>query len=93
MALDLLLNDDNDIVIENGDFLIGESLTQEVALILKSSQGEWKNDPLTGANLIQLINSNVGEISLRKRVKLHLQRDNKDYNEIKEFIKLRRQTQ
>ncbi len=93
MALDLLLNDENDIQIANGDFVIGESLTQEVALILKSSQGEWKNDPLTGANLIQLINSNVDETSLRKRVKLHLHRDNKDYNEIKEFINLRRQVQ
>lgn len=93
MALDLLLNDENDIQIANGDFVIGESLTQEVALILKSSQGEWKSDPLTGANLIQLINSNVDETSLRKRVKLHLQRDNKDYNEIKELINLRRQVQ
>ncbi len=93
MALDLLLNDENDIQIANGDFVIGESLTQEVALILRSSQGEWKSDPLTGANLIQLINSNVDEISLRKRVKLHLQRDNKDYNEIKELINLRRQVQ
>jgi len=87
---DIVLDDNNDITFVNGDFAIGESLTQEVSLILRASQGEFKNDPLIGANLIQLVNSSVSETKLKTRVKLHLQRDGKDYNAIKDFINLNR---
>ncbi|QQV91587.1 oxidase [Winogradskyella phage Peternella_1] len=93
MATDIVLDENDDITIVNGDFAIGESLTQEVGLILKANQGEWKSDPLIGANLIQLINSNVDDSKLKTRVKLQLQRDGKDYNEIKDLINLKRVTQ
>ncbi|MBU2923061.1 hypothetical protein KO504_17055 [Winogradskyella psychrotolerans] len=92
-ATDIVLDDNDDITFVNGDFAVGESLTQEVSLILRASQGEWKSDPLIGANLIQLINSNVDDTKLKTRVKLHLQRDGKDYNAIKDFINLKRVTQ
>ena len=58
---DLLLEDDYDLAIANGDFRIGESETQEVALILQSSKGDWKQDPLCGANLIELMNGNYNK--------------------------------
>lgn len=87
---DFLLDDKDDIIIANGDLLVGESLTQEVSLILRVNQGEFKNDPLIGANLIQLVNTNISKAELKKRVKLHLQRDGKNYNEIKDFINLKR---
>ncbi|MBV7268366.1 hypothetical protein [Winogradskyella luteola] len=90
---DFLLDENDDIIIANGDLLIGESLTQEVSLILRVNQGEFKNDPLIGANLIQLVKTNVSNSELKKRVKLHLQRDGKDYNQIKDFINLKRQVE
>lgn len=43
---DILINDENDINIINGDFDFGESEMQEVGLILQSTQGEWKANPL-----------------------------------------------
>jgi phage baseplate assembly protein W len=93
MAIDFLTDENDDLIIKNGDFAMGESLTQEVSAILRMNQGELKSDPLLGANLIQLINSNVSEDELQKRVKLHLQRDGKNYEEIKELINLKRITQ
>ena len=39
---DILLDENNDIKLSNGDFNTGESEMQEVALILQSVQGEWK---------------------------------------------------
>lgn len=93
MEKDILLDDNDDLIIENGDFKIGESLTQDVGLILRMNQGELKEDPLLGANLIQLIKSSVDNDELQTRVKLHLQRDGKDYEALKNYIKLNRNIQ
>lgn len=89
---DLLLDDTDELLIRDGDLVIGESATQEVGIILRLNQGELKSDPLIGANLIRLINSNVAEAELRRQVKLHLERDGKNYNEIKDLINLKRNT-
>jgi len=90
MAKDFLLDDQNDLLIKDGDFVVGESLTQEVSIILRLNQGELKSDPLLGANLIRLINSAVSEDQLQTIIKMHLQRDGKDYEDIKKYIQLNR---
>lgn len=92
MEQDILLDDTDDLQIINGDFVIGESLTQDVGLILRLNQGELKSDPLLGANITTLINSNVDQQALETKVKLHLQRDGKDYADIKKYITLNTQT-
>lgn len=48
---DIILTQDYDVLIENGDFLIADSQNQSIELLLSSAQGEWKESPLTGANL------------------------------------------
>lgn len=88
MAKDILLNDDGEVVIANGDFVIGESLDQEVQIILEMAQGELKEDPLMGADLFRLINSNATEGDLKQAVKIQLARDGKDYDKLKERLKL-----
>lgn len=92
MEQDLLLDENDDLIIENGDFKIGESLTQEVGLIIRMNQGELKADPLLGANIIRMINSSVNDDELQTKIKLHLQRDGKDYEDIKKYITLNRNT-
>ena len=42
MSKDILLDDNNDLKILNGDFDFGDSEMQEVGQILQSTQGEWK---------------------------------------------------
>ena len=80
---DILLNTDKDIQIENGDLVIGDSFQQEVGLIVQSNQGEWKNEPLVGSNLIELINSEASESEYKSKIKQALKLDNK---ELKSFI-------
>ncbi|MGB1307537.1 MAG: hypothetical protein ACPG6B_01405 [Oceanihabitans sp.] len=93
MGVDFLLDANDDILIANGDFVLGDSLTQDVGIILRLNQGELKSDPLLGPNLIRHINSNIDEVDLQTVVKLHLQRDGKDYEEIKKYINLQTKPQ
>lgn len=87
---DVLLNiNDDDVTIANGDFAIGDSLDQEVGLILRMNKGELKEDPLLGTDLIRLINSNTSELEVKQLVKVQLARDGKSYDELKERIKLK----
>lgn len=83
---DILLDDNNDLKILNGDFDIGESEMQEVALILQSTQGEWKQTPLLGPNLYRFVNGKVSKTEFEREIALHLAIDNKNYKELKTKI-------
>jgi len=54
---DILLNTDNDLMIANGDFAVGDCLNQQVGLLLLFNKGEVKQHPLTGAGINDLLNS------------------------------------
>lgn len=54
---DILLNTDNDLQIANGDFVAGESLNQQVGLLLLLNKGELKEHPLTGVGIYEIINT------------------------------------
>lgn len=89
MMTDILLGDNDDVQILNGDFVVGESLDQEVGLILRLNKGELKEDPIMGCDLIRLIKSNITQPELKQIIKLQLARDGKSYDELKERIKLK----
>ena len=84
---DILLEND-DLLIRNGDFVIGESITQEVCAILRLHQGELKSDPLLGPSLTRKVKGPLNEVAFKHKVQLHLKRDGKDYEEIKDHIKI-----
>lgn len=86
MGKDILIDETGNYLIANGDFVIGESTDQEVAEILTMSSGECKEDPIIGADLITLIKSNASTLDVRRAAKLHLARDGKNYDELKENI-------
>ncbi|EKT3957699.1 hypothetical protein NTJ28_001686 [Flavobacterium psychrophilum] len=48
MRKDILLDEDFDLIIQNGDFLIGESDQQHVNCIFLAHQGEYKEFPFIG---------------------------------------------
>lgn len=87
MANDILLDDDNDLKIVGGDFVINESEMQDVGIILQMNPGELKSDPILGVGMIRRVKSGVTKEDLEVDVKLHLKRDGKDYNTIKRKIK------
>lgn len=88
MGKDILLDENGDLAIANGDFVIGDSIDQEVAALLQLNKGELKEFPILGPNLIELINSNTSELELKQIIKTELKRDGKSYQELKERIKL-----
>lgn len=85
---DILLNDDDDLLIANGDFVIAESEMQEVGIILRLAKGELKNDPILGANLIQLMHAESNNNEMLQRAKLNLKRDGKDWRELKNKMEM-----
>jgi hypothetical protein len=52
---DILLDDNEDIQIQSGDLVIGESGDQHVRHLVKSSKGEYKANPEIGVNLIDFL--------------------------------------
>jgi len=88
MAKDILLDENNDLKITGGDFAIGESLMQEVEMILSTNQGEWKEHPVIGANLVTQIRSNTNDARLERMLRIQMKLDGKDYEQIKNKIKM-----
>ncbi len=87
---DILLNENDDFNIIDGDFVIGESILQEVGIILRLNSGDLKSDPILAPNLVQLVNSVENKQEFEERARIHLKRDNKSYNEIKELITIKK---
>lgn len=83
----ILLDENNDLLIIGKRMVIGDSQMQEVAVILEMNQGALKSKPILGAELIQLLKGNASKIDIERRVRIHLEKDGKDYNAIKNKIK------
>ncbi|GIM49423.1 oxidase [Capnocytophaga stomatis] len=52
---DILLDNNNDLKIVNGDFDIGVSDYQQQKLIVATHKGEWKEHPEVGVGITQMI--------------------------------------
>ncbi len=84
----IVLNKDNDLLVIGGKMVVGNTKMQEVALIAQLRSGELKSDPVLGPNLIQLLKSNASRTEIAQRLRVHLARDGKDYNDIKKYLDL-----
>lgn len=77
-ATDFLLDDSYDLAIESGDLVVGESDQQHIGLLLQTSQGEWRQDPLVGVGLARYLSSPYGPgqaAELTRNLSIQLQRD------------------
>ena len=88
MAKDVILNEENDLDINQGDFVLGKSIKQEVGIILLLSQGGLKSDVLLGANLLNQIRTVGNELKIRTKIKKALLRDGKNYEKLKKQIQI-----
>jgi hypothetical protein len=57
---------------------------------LRLNSGELRNDPVLAPNLIQLVNSASNDQEFEERVRLFLRRDNKNYEDIKKLINIKK---
>lgn len=77
-ATDLLLDTDDDLLVERGDFVVGESDAQHLDLLLRTTQGDWRADPLVGVGLLRYLKAPYGPAQaapLTREVAIQLERD------------------
>lgn len=75
---DIMLDDNNDLTIRNGDFDVQYSDGQHVKLILLSELGAWRQEPLVGIGIRRMLNiklSDIDRMLLRKQIAIQLQYD------------------
>lgn len=75
MVKDFLTDDDNILLINNGDFLIGESEDQHIEAILRSEKGHWKETPFLGVGISKAINSSNQIADIERDILLQLELD------------------
>lgn len=84
VAKDIGLDENDDLKIANGDFVIVNSDGQHVKDIVFSAKGNWRFAPLVGVDIGQFINSTGTNINarIRKKITTDLERDGYTVNEI-----------
>ena len=79
---DILTDSDGDLIIEGGDFKVGNSLDQEVETILTVSPGQIREDGFLGVDLFNEV-QNDGIVNIEGKLKAMLKRDGK---RLKSFV-------
>lgn len=75
MAKDLILNEDNVLMIKDGDLVVGNSKFQHVKHLLESEKGYFKFSPMAGVGASNLINDELSPEELLRHIRLELERD------------------
>lgn len=81
MPKDFLLDENLDIKIENGDFVVGESTGQHQQLLLITDKGMWKENPSVGVGVDRYLESEDPGFLLRE-IRLQYTRDGMTVNNI-----------
>lgn len=72
--IDIVLDDDNDLKILDGDLATGAADAHHVEVILVSVPGAFKEYPLIGANIRSLVNG-ILDVAARRDLKVQLAGD------------------
>lgn len=73
----------------NKHLVISDTLLQDASIALQLKQGELKEDPLLGPNLVRLIRSKVDRVEIERLVKIHLSRAGIEYEDIKSKLNIK----
>jgi hypothetical protein len=74
---DILLNTELDLDIANGDLVVGESTVQHQQLLLVTSKGDWKENPLVGVGAAAFL-KDEDESGLLNEIRIEFQKDGMD---------------
>jgi hypothetical protein len=78
ISTDFIGDDTNDLLIQDGDFVVGPSETQHISDMLLAAPGAYKQSPLLGINIYNELNGDSGQVNMnaiRKRIQLNAQMD------------------
>lgn len=73
--IDYLCGSDGDLLISNGDFVVGISDEMHIEDTIKSDVGYWKENPQDGVGIDKYIKSTGQEQVLARSIKLQLEND------------------
>jgi len=81
---DLHSGDNSDLVIDTnaGDFIIRDSDTAHIDNIVGTNAGEWKQYPLLGVGIINLLNGSAGLETARRLITTQLEEDGYEVEDI-----------
>jgi hypothetical protein len=72
---DILLNDNWDVLLSNGDLIMGESTLQHQRLLLATTKADWRENPLIGIGAAAYLkDEQPGE--LLSEIKKEFEKDN-----------------
>jgi hypothetical protein len=83
MTKDILFDEEGDLKIANGDFVIGDSNDQEIENLLVSAKGAFKEFPIVGGDIGKMLKSRSGQTAALKEIKYQLTNDGFDDHNIK----------
>lgn len=72
---DILLSDSNDLAIRLGDFDLGQSDAQHLALLAGSHPGEWRQWPLLGIGIDTFLQEDASQADLKHRIAVQAEYD------------------
>jgi hypothetical protein len=75
IAQDILLDASGELLIRNGDFVVGPSDKQSINSILTAFPGWWKQFPTVGVGMSNYINAKGKNAEIQRNIKLQLESD------------------
>lgn len=73
---DILIDENFDLVIENGDLATGDSEQQSLQLLLKSNKGDFKYSPQSGFGIDNYIKETTNDLKqFERNLKVELEAD------------------
>ena len=73
---DILVDENYDLRIENGDFVTGPSDQQHVQHILVADKGHYRQWPLLGFGILRYSKASIDPQAVKKQIDLQLRQDN-----------------
>lgn len=71
---DFIIDQNSNLLIEDGDWLLGDSHHQHIELLLTSLPGQWKENPEAGAGLA-LSQNGVADSFIKHTIAIQLEAD------------------
>jgi hypothetical protein len=79
---DIIIYDDLDLEIENGDFVIDKSTAQHINHILIANKGDYRQTPLLGADIQRLLSDEANPNEVKADIQAELEKDGLQIEEI-----------
>lgn len=79
---DILLDENYKPIINNGDFVIGDSNDQHVELLLRANKGNFLEFPAVGVGFDQRRNGLFDQTTLERDIRMELEKDGYEIKEI-----------